>query len=166
MTCRPRGPTPGRSPTTSSYSGLTSSTVPTRIELSLPPFCACVQLVQLDGPLAHLDEPQAQQPRYFPKHARLVSGTKRAVVCWALLAPGVMNARAAGAGLPGSVGDRRARPPPAPPQHRLATRRSAPSPPFLEPYYGRCHEVVVYEAAEYPMFDSRIRHVRLATLPI
>jgi hypothetical protein len=36
---------------------------------------------------------------------------------------------------------------------------------FLEPHYNRSHKVVAYEAAEYPMFDSRFRHVQLATLP-
>jgi len=36
---------------------------------------------------------------------------------------------------------------------------------FLEPHYGSDHEVVVYEASEYPIVNSRIRFVHLADLP-
>jgi uncharacterized protein YabN with tetrapyrrole methylase and pyrophosphatase domain len=35
----------------------------------------------------------------------------------------------------------------------------------LVPHYGSDHNVLVYEASEYPIVDSRIRYVRLADLP-
>jgi precorrin-6B methylase 1 len=36
---------------------------------------------------------------------------------------------------------------------------------FLKPHYGGDHEVVVYEASEYPIVNSKIRYVHLADLP-